>query len=67
MANIRRRLKHPTTLVERLQHWAGIYRREAETLPEGPDRSVLLHKAQQCDCAADLDGWLRSKELIPPN
>ena len=67
MANIRRRrFKQPTSLIDRLTHWATIYRNEADTLPEGLDRAVMLDKAKQCDAAAHLEGWLRSGELKRP-
>ena len=66
MAVRRRRFKQPTSLLERLGSWPKVYRRAADALPEGTERSAMLKKAQQCDAAAHLDGWLRSRELTPP-
>jgi hypothetical protein len=56
----RRRVKQTETLHERLIRRASTLRREADALPSGTNKELLLHKIQQVDFAIDLDEKLRS-------
>ena len=66
MAKQRRRYNQKVTLKDRLQLWAEKVRRDAEQLPRGPAREVLLKKARQADTRAHLGEWANSKGLQPP-
>jgi hypothetical protein len=63
----RRRFKHPDSFTNRLEARAKKLRELAWSLPEGPEKEMLLQKAEQCEAAREMDGWLRSAELRPPN
>jgi hypothetical protein len=52
-------LSFPDPLAERL-------RAEADKLPPGETRDLLLRKARQADTAAHVDDWLNSPGLQPP-
>jgi hypothetical protein len=41
-------------------------RAEAEKLPRGPERHGLERKARQAETAAQIDEWLKSPGLRPP-
>jgi hypothetical protein len=40
--------------------------REAEKLPHGKERDALVRKARQLKTASQIDQWLSSPELRPP-
>lgn len=62
----RRRFKQQTTLQERLASWAKQVREQADALESGPEKDALLQKANQADIASDMDGWVNSPGLRPP-
>ena len=66
MAATRLRFKQPDPLADRLAKWAGLYRKEAETLPEGSERQLFLDKAKQCEAAVQLERWLGEKNARSP-
>ena len=60
----RRRIKHKTTLEDRLAEEAdALRRRQISSLPA---RELLLRRARQADTAANINKWLRSPGLQPP-
>jgi len=63
----RRRSRSIESFEARLEDEAKRLRAEAELLPPGADRDALLRKAQQAETGAQMSGWLRSRELQPPN
>ena len=40
---------------------------QAEAMKPGPERDALIAKAKQYRSYANLDNWVASKELQPPN
>lgn len=59
MANMRRlKLKHATTLEERLAADASQSRKKAMSLPPGQEREALLRKARRDEMAATFTKWL---------
>jgi hypothetical protein len=62
----RRRFKQFLTLEDRLSVWASTIRKQASTLPAGPERDALLKKARQADTAAHINDWANSPGLQPP-
>lgn len=45
---------------------AASYREEAEKLPLGIERQMLLRRARQLETALEMNGWLSSPELRKP-
>jgi hypothetical protein len=43
------------------------YLLQAEAMKPGPERDALIAKAKQYRSYANLDNWVASKELQPPN
>jgi len=66
MTQVRRRVKHKLTFEERLTEEARRYRVEAESLPPGRDRDVLLMRVRQTETALRMTAWLQSPGLQPP-
>lgn len=62
----RLRLKHATTLEERLATYASQSRKLAKSLPPGEEREALLRKARRDEMAANISKWLTSPGLRPP-
>jgi hypothetical protein len=46
--------KQETTLQDRVIEWAKEVRDQADALPPGPDRDMLLKKVRQAETAVDL-------------
>ena len=42
-------------------------RAEAEKLPQGPERDALMRTARQLETASQMNEWLTSPGLRPPN
>jgi len=61
-----RRITLTTSFEERLAQQAGRARAEAEILPKGTQRDLLLNKARQAEAAAHINEWLASPGLRPP-
>jgi hypothetical protein len=66
MGASRNRIRPPGTLQTRLLAMAGIARRKAKELPEGPQRLQLLQKADLSERTAAIERWLSSPNLQPP-
>ena len=62
----RRRIKHRTSLEERLTSKARQLRDQAEILPPGAEREELLRKARQTETASHMSEWLSSPGFQPP-
>jgi len=59
----RRRFKQQLPLQDRLSTWANEVRERANQLSPGPERDILLMKAEQADTASHLNEWLNSPGL----
>jgi hypothetical protein len=66
MTQVRRRVKHTLTFEERLTEEARRFRAEAERLPPGSKRDVLLMRVRQTEAALHMTKWLQSPGLQPP-
>lgn len=62
----RRRIKHTTSLKDRLASFANEAREKASRLRPGPERDALLKRAHQADTASHIDEWANSPGLQPP-
>jgi hypothetical protein len=62
----RLRFKQTLSLRDRLAAWSEDVRRQANQLPPGLERDLLLRKARQADTASHLDDWINSTGLQPP-
>lgn len=61
---LRRRLKQQFTLQDRLAAWSKAIRVQAAH--PRPERDALLKKARQAETGSNLNEWLRSPGLRPP-
>ncbi|MDE2329461.1 MAG: hypothetical protein KGK16_01545 [Bradyrhizobium sp.] len=59
-------LKQRDTLEQRLSHEAAKLRNEARGTPPGVKRDRLIRRAQDTESAAQVNGWLNSRDLQPP-
>jgi hypothetical protein len=62
----RRRFKNTLSFPDRLDQEAERLRAEAEKLPHGTERDMLLRKARQAETASHINEWLTSPGLRPP-
>lgn len=62
----RRRFNQQVSLRDRLDAWATRLRAQADRLKPGPQKELLLQKANQAETAMRLDAWMNSSELKPP-
>ena len=62
----RRRIKHLLTLEERLAETAKRLREQVKTLPPSAERDELVRKARQTEIASQMNEWLTSPGLRPP-
>jgi hypothetical protein len=62
----RRRFKQQTSFLDRVEEWARGLRVQADALPPGPERDVLLQKIEQTETAKHLEQWVSSPGLRPP-
>ena len=65
MAKRRRRVKHTTTLAERLREESGRLREQAKSLAPGVEQTLLLRKIRQNEAALRIDEWLASPRYHP--
>ena len=63
--NQRTRVKQKT-FQERLDEQAKVLRDEAEKIPPGTARDLLLRRASQADTASRVEKWLSSPGLRSP-
>jgi hypothetical protein len=54
------------SLRDRLLAMAKLARRKAEACPVGPDRDLLLRKAEQTERTAAIEEWITSPGAPPP-
>jgi hypothetical protein len=62
----RRRVKQTESLEQRLADQARLLRKEAQTLPPGIERELLIRRARQAETATHMCEWIRSPVLQPP-
>jgi hypothetical protein len=60
------RVKHDKTFQELLNEQAKVLRDEAEKIPPGTARDLLLRRAAQADTALRMEKWLSSPGLRSP-
>lgn len=66
MTTKRRRIKQTLSLSERLHRFAEQAKDAARRLPQGDAKDQLMRKAEKSQQAAQLEGWLTSPRLRPP-
>jgi hypothetical protein len=62
----RRRFRNVLSFPDRLANEAERLREEAEKLPHGLERDALLKKARQAKTALQMEEWISSPGLRPP-
>jgi hypothetical protein len=62
----RKRVKHILTFEERLLSAAEGARVKARKLPPGKEREMLLRSARESEAAAQINRWIMSPGLRPP-
>ena len=62
----RRRFKQTASLSERLVQNAEELKAKLATLPPGPERDRIVRQIRQNEIAANIDQWLTSTGLQPP-
>ncbi|MHC2536957.1 hypothetical protein [Bradyrhizobium diazoefficiens] len=62
----RRRFKNILSFPDRLDQEAARLRAEAEKLPHGHERELLMRKVRQVETAMHVDEWVSSPGLQPP-
>ena len=62
----RRRVKHVTSFEARLLQHARTVREAAHLLPPGRKREMLLRQARASEMAVQIDKWISSPGLRPP-
>jgi hypothetical protein len=65
-ASMPRRVKHTTSLEERLAELSEQSKQKAKQLPHGKKRTELLGKVRQSEMALQISRWLSSPGLEPP-
>ena len=60
MTTKRNRRKQTVSFEERLEEAASAAREAALSLPQGPERDVMLAKARQAETARHINDWLMS-------
>lgn len=62
----RRRFIQTLSLEDRLAEEAARLRDQASKLPHGIEREHLLRRARQCETGSQMNDWLRSPGVRPP-
>ena len=62
----RKRIRHTASFEERLAMQAQRLKEQAQTLPPGTDREMLLKRVQQTETACRINAWLTSPGLRSP-
>jgi len=62
----RRRIKQALSLSERLVRNVDRLEKQLEMLPPGPERDHIAKQIRQNQAAANIDRWLTSPGLQPP-
>jgi hypothetical protein len=60
------RFRHEKTFKERLKEQSAACRAEAEKIPPGTARELLLKRARQAETASQIDEWFSSPGLQSP-
>jgi archaellum biogenesis protein FlaJ (TadC family) len=55
------------TLEQKWHQQSEAAKNEAEKLPQGKERDALVRMARQLETASQINQWLSSPELKPPN
>jgi len=55
------------TIEQKWHHQSEAATAQAEKLPHGRERDALVRKARQLKTASQINQWLSSTELEPPN
>jgi hypothetical protein len=67
MINRRRHIKYIATFAERLAQEALEFKQAADKQPNGsPARQLLLRRARQAETGSNIDKWISSPGLRPP-
>ena len=66
MPDGRRRVKHTKTFKERLLEEAARFRAEADKLPAGTQRELLMKRVYQAEKAVEMSAWLSKPASGPP-
>lgn len=67
MTSVRRkRIKHEDSFEERLLGAACKAREAARKLPPGKEREMLLRSARESEAAVEINRWISSPGLKPP-
>ena len=62
----RRRFKQTQSLLERLVQDVEHLKTQLAMLPPGPERDHIVKRIRQNETAANIDQWLKSPGLQPP-
>ena len=62
----RRQVKQVLSLADRLRQFAKKAEETAARLPQGKARDEALEKVKATERALQVEGWLASRELRPP-
>lgn len=63
----RKRVKHELSFEQRLLKAAREAREKARSLPLGKEREILLRSAEQSERALEINRWISSPGLKPPD
>lgn len=63
----RRRFKQTESLSDRLVTFARLMRERAAQMAPGAEQAAVLAKTNPAEAIADMERWMRSPELNPPN
>jgi len=66
MVITRRRVKHVTSFEARLLKHAQQTREAAQLLPPGMKREMMLRQARASEMVVQIDRWISSPGLTPP-
>ena len=59
-------MRKKITLEEKWRQQSEAAKNEAEKLPHGRERDALVRRARQLETASQINQWLSSPELKPP-
>jgi hypothetical protein len=62
-----RSMTRKITIEQKWLQQSEVAKSEAEKLPHGKEREALARKARQLKTASQINQWLSSPELKPPN
>jgi hypothetical protein len=54
------------TIEQEWRHQSEVAKREADKLPHGRERDALVREARRLQTASQINQWLSSPELKPP-